>query len=85
MHKHKVTLPDGYVATRNSKTRVYQYAIAVALASEKKKWAAHAGWGVWGWSGDRLNAEKAAGQAHKVYAEVLILDAELEENNAKSR
>lgn len=41
MNKHSVTLPDGTVATRNSKTNTYSHAVAGKRENGE--------WGVWGW------------------------------------
>lgn len=74
MNKHFVTLPDGSVHTRNSKTHTYGFAIAVYGPNWNTP---EPTWGVWSWSGTRANAEKAAAQARKVYATVEIIPAEI--------
>ena len=48
--KHSVTLPDGKVATRNSKAKQYSHAVVIQI---------NLTWGVIRWSQNELNATKA--------------------------
>ena len=49
--KHSVTLPDGKVVTRNSKTKQYSHAVVIQQTDLT--------WGVMRWSQNELNATKA--------------------------
>lgn len=72
---HTVTLPDGHVATRNSKTRIYTHAVAV-------KRDADAEWGVYRFSASHENAAKAVDEVRRIFTGehavegVRILDVE---------
>lgn len=52
MNKHTAIMPDGTVATRNSKTRTYTHCLGI-------KWEDDKTWGAYSWHGSRELAEKA--------------------------
>jgi hypothetical protein len=70
---------DGIVS-RSSSTRTYVFAVLV-VSPRRPSWdaghnPADLTEGAWGWSGDRVNAEKMAQQARKVYASVRVVPVE---------
>lgn len=76
MNKHKVTLPDGTVRTRNSKTKVYTHVVVAKLEPGDYWYEKGIRWGVMGWASRLDLAQKTANKYRGNYPKVLILAAE---------
>ena len=70
------TTAEGNTVARTSSTKDYNFVILAKLNTNGNVTEHDHLENAWGWSGDKINAEKAAAQAAKVYASVRVVAVE---------